>query len=121
MPPQDEFIGDVGHVTAKLSCGTLCEELAYPMAQGRVTTRRHDDDPTYTESDHPDFYSRFAAAYDNELGAFFGHIARGEEFEVGPAVGWRTVFVANAAGASARQNGTFGCLVHWLWLSNTNP
>jgi len=115
-----EFVGDFGPIHARLfrgngrqlsvepqvQRGTLCEELTFSMTAGQKTPGRLHDDPVHTEGhDHPDFYARFATAYNRELGAFLRHIEEGTNFAVGPSVGWKTLFVANLAEASSRQHG----------------
>lgn len=119
-----QFVGDFGDVSAKLfrgngkllavdpqvERGTLCEELHFPMTEGRVTPGRLDDDPVNTDGyDHPDYYSRYATAFDNELGAFMEHVRSDSPFVMGPDVGWKTLFVANLL----QQNAD--CLASGFW------
>jgi hypothetical protein len=54
---------------------------------------------------HPDFYPRFAAAYEAELREFVRRVAAGAALDPGLEVGWKTLLVANLAEASARQGG----------------
>jgi len=95
-----EFVGDFGPVSARLWQGTgqgsvprgsLVESREFPMARPR--------------EGHPDFYARFAAAYDAELCEFIRRVDAGTALEPGLDVGWKTLLVANLAEASARQNG----------------
>jgi len=120
-----DFAGDFGDVTAKLfrgngkrlsvepqvaQRGTLVESLAFPMTQGRVSPGRTNDDPVNTDGyDHPDYYSRYASAYENELDEFMEHIRTGRAFPTGPEVGWKTAFVANLL----QQNSE--CLASGFW------
>ena len=71
--------------------GSLVESHAFPMAPPR--------------EGHPDFYARFATAYDAELREFVQRVSDGASLEPGLDVGWKTLLVANLAEASARQNG----------------
>lgn len=95
-----EFAGDFGEVTAKLwrgtgagsiPRGTLSESLSFPMASA--------------ETDHPDFFPRYARAYDRELGAFLEDVQNAAPFACGPEVGWKTLLVANVAEASSQRDG----------------
>jgi len=95
-----EFAGDFGAVLAKLwrgtgdgsvARGTLAEALEFPMTPPR--------------DGHPDFYARFAAAYEAELSAFLNRAASGAPLEPGLDAGWKTLLVANAAEASSRADG----------------
>ena len=101
------FVGDFGPVSARLwrgtgdgpiARGTLVESLEFPMTPPRP--------------DHPDFYARFGAAYDGELRAFLDRVASGAPLEPGLDIAWKTLLVANAAEASARQHGRLFELTH---------
>ena len=54
---------------------------------------------------HPDFYARYAAAYAAEISAFVDGLRRNAPFDLGPDLGWKTLFVANLAEASSRSGG----------------
>ena len=71
--------------------GSLSESHEFPMARPR--------------EGHPDFYARFATAYDAELCEFVRRVGAGDTLEPGLEIGWRTLLVANLAEASARQGG----------------
>ncbi len=95
-----EFAGDFGPIVAKLwrgtgggplPRGTLVESLTFPM--------------TPSLPHHPDFYARFAAAYEAELSEFVTRVSAGVPLEPGLDAGWKTLLVANVADASARQDG----------------
>ena len=95
-----EFAGDFGPIVAKLwrgtgggplPRGTLVESLTFPM--------------TPPLPHHPDFYARFAAAYEAELSEFVTRVGSGLPLEPGLDAGWRTLLVANVAEASSRQAG----------------
>ena len=95
-----EFVGDFGPIAARLWSGNghgpvprgaLVEAQEFPMARPR--------------EGHPDFYARFAAAYDAELREFVRRVRAGAQLEPGLDVGWKTLLVANLAEASARQEG----------------
>ena len=92
-----EFVGDFGAITARLwggagdRRGRLLEDAAFLMT--RPSTR------------HPDFYARYAAAYAAELSAFIDCLRKNAPFDLGPDVGWKTLFVANLAEASSRSGG----------------
>jgi myo-inositol 2-dehydrogenase / D-chiro-inositol 1-dehydrogenase len=95
-----EFAGDFGPVVAKLwrgtgegvlPRGTLVESLTFPM--------------TPPLPHHPDFYARFAAAYQAELSEFVTRVGAGLPLEPGLDAGWKTLLVANVAEASSRQAG----------------
>ena len=88
-------------------CGTTrtCGSPARSCNTCRRTAGRGNDDPDGTPSDHPDFFARFADAYDAELGAFLQHLAEKTPFRVGAEVGWKTLLVANLAEASSRRGG----------------
>ena len=94
------FVGDFGPISARLWQGTgsrpgprgvLAESREFAMARPRAG--------------HPDFYPRFAAAYDAELREFVRRVAEGSALEPGLDIGWKTLLVANLAEASARQGG----------------
>ena len=95
-----EFAGDFGPIVAKLwrgtgagpvPRGTLVESLTFPM--------------TPPLPHHPDFYARFAAAYEAELSEFVTRVGAGGPLEPGLDAGWKTLLVANVADASSRQAG----------------
>jgi myo-inositol 2-dehydrogenase/D-chiro-inositol 1-dehydrogenase len=92
-----EFVGDFGIITARLwsgaggTRGQLIEDARFPM--------------TRPSARHPDFYARYAAAYGAELSAFVDCLKRDAPFELGPELGWKTLFVANLAEASSRSGG----------------
>lgn len=95
-----EFAGDFGAIAAKLwrgtgngpgARGTLAGALEFPMTPPR--------------DGHPDFYARYAAAYEAELTEFLRRAAAGAPLEPGLDVGWKTLLVANAAEASSRADG----------------
>jgi myo-inositol 2-dehydrogenase/D-chiro-inositol 1-dehydrogenase len=95
-----EFAGDFGPIVAKLwrgtgqgplARGTLVESLTFPM--------------TPPQPHHPDFYARFAAAYEEELSEFVARVGGGVALEPGLEAGWKTLLVANVAEASSRQAG----------------
>ena len=95
-----EFAGDFGPIVAKLwrgtgegllPRGTLVESLTFPM--------------TPPLPHHPDFYARFAAAYEAELSEFVTRVGAGLPLEPGLDAGWKTLLVANVAEASSRQGG----------------
>jgi myo-inositol 2-dehydrogenase/D-chiro-inositol 1-dehydrogenase len=94
------FVGDFGPIAARLWQGTgsgpvprgsLVESREFPMTRPRES--------------HPDFYARFAAAYDAELCEFVSRARTRASLEPGVDVGWKTLLVANVAEASARQDG----------------
>jgi hypothetical protein len=60
---------------------------------------------TRARDGHPDFYARFAEAYDAELCEFVSRAGDRAPLEPGLDVGWKTLLVANLAEASARQGG----------------
>jgi myo-inositol 2-dehydrogenase/D-chiro-inositol 1-dehydrogenase len=95
-----EFAGDFGAIAAKLwrgtgngpgARGTLSRALEFPMTPPR--------------DGHPDFYARYAAAYEAELTEFLRRADSGAPLEPGLDVGWKTLLVANAAEASSRAGG----------------
>ena len=92
-----EFVGDFGAITARLwsgvgdNRGRQIEDKQFPMA--RPSAR------------HPDFYARYAAAYVAEISAFINCVRRNALFDLGPDLGWKTLFVANLAEASSRSGG----------------
>ena len=95
-----EFAGDFGPIVAKLwrgtgpgplPRGTLVESQTFPM--------------TPPLPHHPDFYARFAAAYEAELSEFVTRVGAGLPLEPGLEAGWKTLLVANVADASSRQAG----------------
>ncbi len=95
-----DFAGDFGDVTAKLwrgtgsgpiPRGTLCETSSFPM--------------TPAAAGQPDFYPRFATAFDGELACFLQHVREATAFPLGLDVGWKTLLVASAAEASSQLGG----------------
>ena len=92
-----EFVGDFGAITARLWSGAgndrgrQIEDAAFPM--------------TRPSARHPDFYARYAAAYAAELSAFVDCVRRNAPFDLGSELGWKTLFVANLAEASAQSGG----------------
>jgi len=92
-----EFVGDFGAITARLwsgagdARGRQIEHATFPM--------------TRPSARHPDFYARYAAAYAAELSSFVDCIRRNAPFDLGPDLGWKTLFVANLAEASSRSGG----------------
>ncbi len=93
-----EFVGDFGEITAKLwrgagkgsiARGGLSEQLRFQM--------------TRPGPDHPEFYSRFAISYANELDVFLSDIRSETPFAVGVDSGWKALLVANTAEASSRS------------------
>ena len=95
-----EFVGDFGPIAARLWLGTG----AGPVPRGSLV-ESHAFPMTPPRDGHPDFYARFAAAYDAELSAFVSRVSAGAPLEPGLDVGWKTLLVANLAEASARQQG----------------
>jgi predicted dehydrogenase len=92
-----EFVGDFGTIRARLWSGAgedrgrQIEDATFPMA--------------HPSARHPDFYPRYAAAYAAELAAFVDCLENDAAFELGPDLGWKTLFVANLAEASSRSDG----------------
>jgi myo-inositol 2-dehydrogenase/D-chiro-inositol 1-dehydrogenase len=92
-----EFVGDFGTITARLWSGAgddrgrQIDEATFPM--------------TEPSARHPDFYARYAAAYAAEIAAFVDCLGRREPFDLGPDLGWKTLFVADLAEASSRSGG----------------
>ena len=95
-----EFVGDFGSIAARLWQGTG----SGPMPRGSLVESR-EFPMTRPRDGHPDFYARFAEAYDAELGEFVSRVVEGAPLEPGLDVGWKTLLVANLAEASARQGG----------------
>ncbi len=95
-----EFVGDFGPIVARLWRGVGLG----PMPRGTLTDAR-ELRMTRPGPSHPDFYARFAAAYDGELHEFVECVATGASFEPGLEVGWKTLLVANVAEQSSRMNG----------------
>jgi myo-inositol 2-dehydrogenase/D-chiro-inositol 1-dehydrogenase len=94
------FVGDFGPVSARLWQGTGTTAGARGvLADSRECAM------TQPRAGHPDFYPRFAAAYDAELREFVRRVATREPLEPGLDIGWKTLLVANLAEASARQGG----------------
>ena len=50
-------------------------------------------------------YARYGSAYAAELSAFVDCLRKGVPFDLGPELGWKTLFVANLAEASSRSGG----------------
>jgi myo-inositol 2-dehydrogenase / D-chiro-inositol 1-dehydrogenase len=92
-----EFVGDFGTITARLWSGAgdergrQIDEAAFPM--------------TPPSARHPDFYARYAAAYAAEISAFIDGVRNDAPFDLGPELGWKTLFIANLAETSARSGG----------------
>jgi predicted dehydrogenase len=95
-----EFVGDFGPIEAKLWQGTgrttgqrgrLVERQRFRMAR--------------PAADHPDFYPRFAKAYERELLVFLRAVAERRPIRLNPEIGWKSVLVAGAAEASSRRGG----------------
>jgi len=102
-----EFVGDFGKVAAKLWRGVG----RGPMPRG--TLAKSNEFPMTTPGTvHPDFYARYAAAYDAELCDFINHVSRGAAFDLDLDIGWKTLLVANVAEASSRQEGRPFQLMH---------
>jgi myo-inositol 2-dehydrogenase/D-chiro-inositol 1-dehydrogenase len=95
-----EFVGDFGPIEARLWQGTG----RTPGERGRLAERRRFR-MKRPEPIHPDFYARFARAYERELRVFLRAVAAGRPFELGLEIGWKTLLVANAAEASSRAGG----------------
>jgi predicted dehydrogenase len=95
-----QFVGDFGPVSARLWRGTG----SGPVPRGSLV-ESHELEMTRSSEGHPDFYARFAAAYDAELCEFVRRVSAGARLEPGLDVGWKTLLVANLAEASARQDG----------------
>ena len=95
-----EFAGDFGTIAARLWRGTGNG----PVARGTLAETR-EFAMTPPRDGHPDFYARYAAAYETELTEFLRCAAAGAPLEPGLDVGWKTLLVANAAEASSRADG----------------
>lgn len=95
-----EFTGDFGPIAARLWRGTGRE----PGPRGLLAESR-EFQMTRPGPDHPDFFPRFAAAYDAELRVFLDRVEAGAPLEPGPDEGWKTLFVANVAEESSRLGG----------------
>jgi myo-inositol 2-dehydrogenase/D-chiro-inositol 1-dehydrogenase len=95
-----EFVGDFGPISARLWRGTGTE----PAPRGSLVESR-EFPMTRPRDEHPDFYARFAAAYEAELCEFVRRVSARVLLEPGLEVGWKTLLVANLAEASARQDG----------------
>ena len=94
------FVGDFGPISAQLRQGAG----EGPGPRGALIDSR-EFAMTPPRPGHPDFYARFATAYDAELREFVKRVASGSSLEPGLEVGWKTLLVANLAEASARQGG----------------
>lgn len=94
------FVGDFGPIAARLWQGTG----SHPGPRG-VLAESREFAMTPSRPGHPDFYPRFAAAYEAELREFVRRVAAGAALDPGLEVGWKTLLVANLAEASARQGG----------------
>jgi myo-inositol 2-dehydrogenase/D-chiro-inositol 1-dehydrogenase len=95
-----EFAGDFGPIVATLWRGTGNG----PGARGiKAETREFSMTPP--RDGHPDFYARYAAAYEAELLEFLNRAASGAPLDPGLDIGWKTLLVANAAEASSRADG----------------
>lgn len=95
-----EFVGDFGPIEARLWQGTGRTS----GERGRLAERRRFR-MTRPEARHPDFYARFARAYQRELRVFLRAVKTGQAIKLGPTIGWKTLLVANAAESSARHAG----------------
>jgi myo-inositol 2-dehydrogenase/D-chiro-inositol 1-dehydrogenase len=94
------FVGDFGPISVRLWTG------AGPRPGPRgVLTESREFAMTPSRPGHPDFYPRFAAAYDAELREFVRRVGVRRPLEPGLDIGWKTLLVANLAEASARQGG----------------
>jgi len=94
------FVGDFGPVSARLWRGTG----SGPIPRGSLV-ESHEFPMTRSRDDHPDFYARFAAAYEAELSAFVSRAGAGALLDPGIDIGWKTLFVANLAEASSEEHG----------------
>lgn len=94
------FVGDFGPISARLWKGTGSR----PGPRG-VLAESREFVMTAPQAGHPDFYPRFAAAYDAELREFIRRVKTGAPLEPSLEIGWKTLLVANLAEASARQGG----------------
>jgi predicted dehydrogenase len=95
-----EFVGDFGPVSARLWRGTG----SGPVPRGSLVESR-EFPMTRPRDGHPDFYARFAAAYEAELSEFVARAGNRESLEPGLDIGWKTLLVANLAEASSQQDG----------------
>lgn len=95
-----EFVGDFGPISARLWQGTG----SGPVPRGSLVESR-EFSMTPPREGQPDFYARFAAAYDAELCEFLGRVGARAPLEPGLDAGWKTLLVANLAEASAREGG----------------
>lgn len=94
------FVGDFGPIAARLWEGTGTT----PAPRGALAESR-EFAMTPPRPGHPDFFPRFATAYDAELREFVRRVSTRESLEPGLAIAWKTLLVANLAEASARQGG----------------
>jgi myo-inositol 2-dehydrogenase / D-chiro-inositol 1-dehydrogenase len=94
------FVGDFGPIAARLWRGTG----SGPVPRGSLVESR-EFPMTPPRNGHPDFYARFAAAYEAELAEFVARAAARAPLEPGLDIGWKTLLVANLAEASSRQDG----------------
>lgn len=94
------FVGDFGPISARLWTGAGSR----PGPRG-VLAESREFAMTPSRPGHPDFYPRFAAAYDAELREFVRRVGAGVPLEPGIDIGWKTLLVANLAETSARQGG----------------
>ena len=92
-----EFVGDFGAITARLWSGAGDDRGRQIEAADFAMTR--------PSARHPDFYARYAAAYAAEISAFIDCLRSNAAFDLGSEIGWKTLFVANLAEASARSDG----------------
>ncbi len=95
-----EFVGDFGPIEAKLWQGTG----RTAGERGRLVERQRFR-MTPPKPEHPDFYPRFARAYERELRVFLQAVAERRSIKLGPEIGWKSVLVAGAAEASSRLGG----------------
>lgn len=97
-----EFVGDFGAIKARLWCGNgkngqrgvLTEDATFEMTSPQTPS---------CFSAQPDFYPRYAQAYENELLEFAQCIGDRSRVELGFEVGWKTQLVANAAELSSKN------------------
>jgi myo-inositol 2-dehydrogenase/D-chiro-inositol 1-dehydrogenase len=95
-----EFVGDFGPVAARLFQGV--GQDASP--RGRLVEAR-EFPMTRPSAAHPDFYARFAPAFEAEVRAFIDGVESGRPLDPGLDIGWKTLLVANVAEASSRLDG----------------
>ena len=94
------FVGDFGVISARLWRGVGHG----PMPRGSLV-ESHEFPMTRPDAGHPDFYARFAGAYEAELREFVRRLGDHAPLEPGLDIGWKTMLVANVAEQSARLGG----------------